>query len=473
MASIRGGEVEMATLTTSASGAEELQRIDGLEDALAIDGDGVLTIEECRATDLVGIYGSPLYVISESTLRRNFRAIRDAFSERWPTDFTVYYALKSNNNFAVRAILFEEGAGGDCFGEGELYATFAGGADPSHVVMNGSNKSERELRKAVALGICVNVDAEDEIDFIDEIVAMDGKRARVGLRLAVVPEEYDPLGTVAAYQWGFSEEAALPLVERLQSDPNVDFEGYSMHIGRMSPDPAFFRRWASMLGETVLSLHRATAFHPRRIDVGGGFPRRRDVEAGHDPPGQPREYLNPHDVAEYADAVTTPLLAAFEGASLPVPHLAIEPGRYIVGSAGTLLTSIGAIKRHSGRTWVNVDASVNNVMMLETRDYEYWLLPAARMNDPFSESCYVTGPICMGKPLGRGTPLPAVSRGDLLAILDAGMYAETLSTQMNGVPRPATVLVNRGRHELSKERETVRDVFSRFILPERFRAEPR
>src|SRR6202011_641814 len=137
-----------------------------------------------------------------------------------------------------------------------------------------------------------------------------------------------------------------------------------------------------------------------------------------------------------------------------------------VGSAGTLLTSVGAVKRHSGRTWVNVDASVNNVMMRETRDYEYWLLPASRMTDNFSDSCFVTGPICMGKPLGRGTPLPAVSRGDLLAILDAGMYAETLSTQMNGVPRPATVLVNGGRHELIKERETVRDVFSRFILPE-------
>ena len=141
-------------------------------------------------------------MISESTLRRNYRRIRDAFNVRWPTDFNVYYAVKANNNFAVRAILFEEGAGGDCFGEGELYATFVGGADPSHVVMNGSNKTERELRKALALGICVNVDAVDEIDLIDEIVASSGVRARVALRLALVPEEYDPFGSMCRLSMG-------------------------------------------------------------------------------------------------------------------------------------------------------------------------------------------------------------------------------------------------------------------------------
>ena len=461
-----------ATFTASATGAQELERIGGHEDALDIDAEGVLTIEGCSATDLIQDYGSPLYVISESTLRRNFRRIRDAFRARWPTEFTVYYALKSNNNFAVRAILFEEGAGGDCFGEGELYATFVGGADPNHVVMNGSNKTQAELRKAVELGICVNIDAEDEIDLIDEIVAASGRRARVALRLAVIPEEYDTTGSVAAYPWGFPEEAAIPLVQRLQADQSVDFEGYSMHIGRVSPHPAFFHRWASMLGETVVSLERATGFRPQRLDVGGGFPRRRDIEAGHDPAGEPREYLNPHDIVDYADAVTAPLLSAFEDASLPMPQLAVEPGRYIVGSAGTLLTSVGAVKRHSQRVWVNLDVSVNNLMMRETRDYEYWLLPASRMTDAFSESCFVAGPICMGKPLGRGTPLPRMVRDDVLAVLDAGMYAETLSTQMNGVPRPATVLVNDGRHELIKERETVRDVFARYILPERFRAEP-
>lgn len=461
----------MATLIGSANGVQELARIGGQHDALAVEG-GVLEVEECSALDLVRAYGSPLYVISETTLRNNFRRIRDAFAEKWPAPVAVYYALKSNNNFAIRAILFEEGAGGDCFGEGELYATFLGGADPQHVVMNGSNKTERELRKAVQLGICVNIDSEDEIEMIGQIAASEDTSARIGLRLVVVPEEYDPLGTVASYPWGFPEEAAVPLVNRLQGDPRLDFEGYSLHIGRMSPEPAFFARWAAMLGDAIVELHRATSFMPRRIDIGGGYPRLRDVEAGHDPEGHPRDYLNPHEIAEYAEAVTAPLLHAFEQASLPVPELAIEPGRYISGSAGTLLTTVGAVKRHSDRTWVNVDASVNNLMMRETREYEYWILPASRMDDAYTEACSVHGPICMGKPLGRGTPLPHMARGDLLAILDAGMYAETLSTQMNGVPRPATVLVNRGTHELIKTRETINDVFAQFILPERFRSYP-
>jgi diaminopimelate decarboxylase len=456
--------------SSTTTGAAELARIGGAEDCLSVDGSGILAVDGCSATDLLEHYGSPLYVISESALRRNFRAIRDAFTKRWRAPVTVHYALKSNNNFAVRAILHEEGAGGDCFGEGELYATFVGGADPKKIVMNGSNKSEQELRKAIQLGICINIDAEDEIDFIDRIADEGNVRARVGLRLAVIPERFDPLGTVAAYPWGFSQDSAIPYVKRLQDDVRVEFEGYSMHVGRMSADPAFFSEWAAQLGDVIVALHAATGFWPSRVDVGGGFPRRRDVEAGHDPETLPRNYLNPHTIEEYADAVTTALTERLGRRPLPLPELAIEPGRYIVGSASTLLTTVGAIKSHSGNTWVNVDASINNVMMRETRDYEYWVLPASRMQDKFECRCFVNGPICTGKPLGRNTALPLMQRGDVLAILDAGMYSETLSTQMNGVPRPATVLVRDGQPEIIKERETVNDVFARFRLPERFRS---
>jgi diaminopimelate decarboxylase len=456
--------------SSTTTGAEELARVGGAEDCLSVDGAGVLAVEGCSATGLLKEYGSPLYVISESTLRRNFRAIRDAFTRRWPVPVTVHYALKSNNNFAVRAILHEEGAGGDCFGEAELYATFMGGADPKKIVMNGSNKSEKELQKATQLGICINIDAEDEIDILDRIVDERNMPARVALRLAVSPERFDPHGTVAAYPWGFPQDSATPLIKRLQDDARLEFEGYSMHVGRMSADPAFFSEWAGQLGDMIVALHAATGFWPSRVDVGGGFPRRRDVEAGHDPEGTPRNYLNPHTIEEYADAVTAALAERLSRKPMPIPELAIEPGRYIVGSASTLLTTVGAIKSHSGNTWVNVDASVNNLMMRETRDYEYWVLPASRMYDKLECRCFVNGPICMGKPLGRNTALPLMRRGDVLAVLDAGMYSETLSTQMNGVPRPGTVLVHDGQAELIKERETVNDVFARFRLPERFRS---
>jgi diaminopimelate decarboxylase len=456
--------------SSSTTGAEELARVGGEEDCLSVDGAGVLAVEGCSATGLLEQYGSPLYVISESALRQNFRAIRDAFTSRWSAPVTVHYALKSNNNFAVRAILHEEGAGGDCFGEAELYATFMGGADPKKIVMNGSNKSEKELQSAVQLGICINIDAEDEIGILDRILDERNGLARVALRLAVNAERFDPHGTVAAYPWGFSQDSAIPLIKRLQDDPRLDFEGYSMHIGRMSADPAFFAEWAGQLGDMIVALHAATGFWPSRVDAGGGFPRRRDVEAGHDPEGVPREYLNPHTIEEYADAVTAALAERLGSTPMPIPELAIEPGRYIVGSASTLLTTVGAIKSHSGNTWVNVDASVNNLMMRETRDYEHWVLPASRMHDKRESRCFVNGPICMGKPLGRNTALPLMQRGDVLAILDAGMYSETLSTQMNGVPRPATVLVHDGQAELIKERETVNDVFARFRLPERFRS---
>ncbi len=153
-------------------------------DSLGHDAAGILLIEECSARSLVEEFGSPLYVVSERTLRENFRRIRRAFEEHWPAAVNVLYAIKANNNLAIRAILNQEGAGGDCFGEAELYATFAGGADPDKVAMNGTSKTMADLRSAVELGVRINIDAEDEIDQLRTIAGQIGREARVNLRVS-------------------------------------------------------------------------------------------------------------------------------------------------------------------------------------------------------------------------------------------------------------------------------------------------
>lgn len=445
-------------------------------DNLGVDDTGVLTVEGCAVTDLVERFGSPLYVISEQTLRSNYRAVRDAFAARWPAEINVLYAIKANNNLAIRAVLHQEGAGGDCFGEGELYATFAGGADPEKLVMNGSNKSYDDLRNAAQLGIRVNIDGEDEIGMPQSIARELGHAVRVNLRIKVLPEALaipsDYFGTenvtesTAGVQWGLSAETATRLIRQIQQLDEVDLQGYHFHLGRGSTSPAFYYGWAKELGGAIVRMHRETGFAPAMVDVGGGLARRRDPES--------RELaLNEHTVEEYADAITAGLLEEFRAAQLPVPALWLEPGRYLVGNAVVLLGTVGSVKLDLGRRWVHADFSVNDLMRIETARSSYHVLPASRMDDPLAGDADVVGSLCTGNPIGAGVPFPLVQRGDILAVLDAGMYAETASTQLNGVPRPATVLVNGTQVEVVKERETVQDVFARHRVPPRLRVATR
>ena len=165
------------------TGRAELQRLMIPGDRLAVAADGVLTIDGTPADELLARFGSPLYVAVEATIRDNYRRIARAFAQRWPAGVNVMYAIKTNNTLAIRAILSSEGAGGDCFGLGELHATLAGGTDLRRVVMNGSNKTRAEIAAAVERGIAINIDGVAEIALVQEIAAAAGVKARANLRL--------------------------------------------------------------------------------------------------------------------------------------------------------------------------------------------------------------------------------------------------------------------------------------------------
>jgi diaminopimelate decarboxylase len=456
-------------------GGDVLERVRVSSDRLTVADDGVLEIDGCAADALVAEFGSPLYVTAEETLRANYRRIASAFASVWPAGVNVLYAIKANNNLAVRAILAQEGAGGDVFGEGELYATLLAGADPALVVLNGPNKSFEHLRTAARLGACINVDAEDEIDYLEEIAESDGLRPRVGIRVRVTPDGYDPQDSILVRPWGFSTDRTIELVRRILKRGVLELVGFHMHVGRHSQHPDYHRTCHRAFAESILAVSEETDFAPSLIDIGGGFARERDAEAlAHyatrlEPVNGSDPFRNPYTPEDYAAAVAEVLLDAFAAGELPTPSLWLEPGRYICGNATVLLVTVGAVKQDAGLTWVNVDASINNLMRREIHGYHYEILPASRLHDPYTTCANVVGPLCTGGPLGSDVQLPSMRRGDIVAFLDAGMYAETLSTQLNGRPRPATVLVKGGDVELIKEAETVQDVFAHHRIPERLR----
>lgn len=462
-------------MSATETGAETLERLRIFSDLLDVDPAGMLILDGVPAQDLLERYGSPLVVTMERTVVDNYRRIRTAFEDAWAGPVGVLYSFKSNNTLAIRHLLSRIGAGGDCFGEGELEATLRSGADPRHVVLNGSDKSQAVIERAVAAGATVNVDGVDEIDFIAEACRATGRRCRASLRLKVLPEALSPymsgsglrhgagIESVRHAKWGFTPEAARPLLERLLAAPHVDFMGFSCHIGHLSNRPEAFAAIAESFGEAVRALSEPLGYRPRVLDLGGGWAREREPE-------QRGPEMEAVTIEQQAAAACAVLRQALGPLAEPLPELWVEPGRYIVGNGQVLLATVGAVKADAGYRWAHVDASTNNLQRIETGSFHYHLLPASRMRSPCDTVQEVVGGTCFRSVLGAGRRLPSLNRGDIVAILDAGMYAEVFANQFNSMPRPASVMIGPGPTvDLIRERETVEDVFAHHRLPERFR----
>jgi diaminopimelate decarboxylase len=472
----KGGTAVDGAKTWQGCGSDDLAKILMSTDTLSVGDDGTLYVEGCGIQQLEQTYGSPLYVVSEASLRANFRRISQAFSEAWPGTVRTLYAIKANNNLAIRAILNSEGAGGDCFGLGEMYATFRGGADPHNVVLNGSNKTAAEIDEAVSRNIMINIDAVDEVFYIDQACRRIGAPVRANVRLKLAPRELDrfesdffgvDIGHLSEFvereKWGLSEDAAAALIPALVSNSNILLTGYHVHMGRIAQDPGIQRVWGAALGDTVVSLFEKTGFWPQLLNVGGGWARERDPESR-------SLRLNRWKIEDYARTLAMSLIQRLDGGYGPLPELWVEPGRYIVGSAAVLMGRVGTVKEDMGYRWINVDISTNDLPRIDSAGCAHYVFPATRMRDSYAGPATIVGPTCQASILGTDRMMPTLERGDLVVVLDAGMYAETTSNQYNGIPRPATVLVDGTKADLIKKRETVEDVFARHLIPSRFSA---
>lgn len=457
--------------SSPATGRALLDHVRIPTDELSVDDRGVLVIEGCAADELIAEHGSPLFVLSEATLRTNARRVVGAFAGRWPAPVNVMFAIKANNNIAVRRVMTDVGLGGDCFSAGEVHATLSGGADPAKVALNGSNKSLAAVGQAITTGMVVNLDSRPDLDLVLEVARSLGQRARVAVRLRLTSQDYlrsraedpdlpDIVDFIDTEQVGSSEAAAAELLADALLEDDVQVVGYHFHLGRLSRRPSYHRWWSAGVGRVVVDLHARFGFTPQVLNVGGGYAREREPESGDAP------LLNEHTIEEYAETVTGELRRALTAAGLALPELWLEPGRYIAGNAGILLSTVGTVKADVGMTWVNVDASINDLPRVENARWDHVALPADRMDDPTGPPVDVVGSLCVGRHLKTATRLPELRRGDLVAFLDAGAYAETASTQYNAVPRPATVLVTGGRSAVVKRRETVEDLFRTHHVPD-------
>jgi diaminopimelate decarboxylase len=442
---------------------------------IGVDEQGHLRIEAVDALDLADEFGTPLFVLSENQVRHNVRAITRAFRARYPRT-EILFSNKANNNPAVRRIFNQEGAGGDCFGYGELYLSLLAGTDPGKLMLNGSNKQTPELTLAIESGVTINLDSLEETDQVADLARNVGRRAKVNPRTRLMLSDLDdvaadwPRGVAVGpgargHKFGMHHEDVLETCRRALASEWLDLVGLHHHVGRWTNDLGLHRAVVREQVAWAARLRGELGWTPAHLDVGGGLAWGRPE--GHGPDANDR---SAPDYDAYAEAIAATLSDELQRYGLGEPLLMIEPGRALASNIGVLLTRVGTVKTWPGnKTWVNVDASQNHLPNILTANWYYHAVAAANADpDPAElDQVDLVGPLCTFDVMGAARCMPALRRGDVVAFLDTGAYGETKAATFNAQPRPATVLVSGERAEVITERETLRDVIGRYRVPPR------
>ncbi len=420
--------------------------------------------------ELAERYGTPLYITDENRLRANYRRYKEAFGVESEIECEVYYAVKANGNLALLRILAVEGAGADVFSTGELHLARYAGIPARKILFNGNSKSDEDLRAALESGVRVSVDSLDELRALSALASETGhgKEVEIAIRVNpdISPRVHPKIATgLKESKFGIPSHEVIQVCEAAERMPNISLSGLHCHIGSQILDVSVFSEATRRMMELVTKLHEH-GIDLEFVDLGGGLGIGYTREEKEIAP-------TPKDLAE---AILPHIEAKTRELGLKL-KLIIEPGRSIVGSTTILLSRVNAVKR-AYRNFVAIDAGFNLLIRPAMYDAYHEVVVANRMeedghghgHDRASELYTVVGPICeSGDVIARDRRLPEVERGDLVAILDSGAYGFSMSSQYNGRPRCAEVLVCDGRVDLIRRRESIEDLMRNQEIPERLR----
>jgi diaminopimelate decarboxylase len=399
-----------------------------------------LCVENLPLADLARRFGTPCYVYSHAALTDAYRQFADAFAGR---DALVCYAVKANSSLAILNLFARLGAGFDIVSGGELQRVLAAGGAANKVVFSGVGKTAAEMKLALEAEIlCFNVESAAELERLNEVAGSLGRVAPISLRVNpnVDAKTHPYISTgLKKNKFGVAYDEAHALYRRAAAMPHIRVTGMDCHIGSQLTETSPFVAAA----EKVLALADQLAEDGivlEHLDLGGGLGIRYHDET-------------PPSIAEYAQA----LLGALAGRR---EKLIVEPGRRLVGNAGVLLTGIEYLKQGEVKNFALVDAAMNDLMRPALYDAYHAIQPVVRRSDVATASYEVVGPVCeTGDFLGHDREL-AVAAGDVLAIMSAGAYGMSMSSNYNTRPRAAEVLVRDGEAHLIRERETVSSLFA-------------
>lgn len=408
---------------------------------------GSLHVEELPLAVIAERFGTPCYVYSRTALTAAYNDYRRVLHSPQGHEALICYAVKANSNLAILNLFARLGAGFDIVSGGELSRVLAAGGDPAKTVFSGVGKSRAEIEQALHAGIyCFNVESASELERIDEIAGRLTLKAPISLRVNpdVDPKTHPYISTgLKNNKFGVSFADALPLYRRARDLPNLVILGIDCHIGSQLLDPAP----AAEAAEKILGLVDTLAGEGIRlshIDLGGGLGIRYRDEA-----------------VPSTDEYLAPILSLLKGRT---EKLLVEPGRSLVGNAGLLVTRVEIAKQGSEKNFAVVDAAMNDLMRPALYDAWHDILPVRERPETAPRTWEIVGPICeSGDFLGRERPL-ALQEDDLLAILSAGAYGMTMSSNYNSRPRAAEVMVDGDRMHLIRQREEIATLYAGEVL---------
>ena len=413
---------------------------------------GELYCEDVPAQTIAHQFGTPAYVYSKATFLHHYNQVKNAFA---PINPTICYSIKSCGNIHLCKILADEGCGFDVTSGGELFRALEAGGDPKKIIYAGVGKTDDEIRHAIDVGIAAfNIESEAEIENIDRIAGEMGKTAIGAVR---INPDVDPRTHVKTTtgkkesKFGVDIERAERVFEQFKNLSNLRIGGVHVHIGspvyEIEPYVSAVTKMTALIERLRLRGHKI-----EWLDLGGGFAV---------------NYKNPEQalpITEHAKALL-PLLTGKDY------HIALEPGRYIVGNAGILLTRVLYRKQGGEKKFVIVDAAMNDLLRPTLYESYHFVWPTkpdvANVIDkrdseamPINgEVVDVVGPVCeSGDYLARDRPLPVTKRGDLISVFTAGAYGFSMSSQYNNRPRVPEILVDGANVKLIRRRETLEDL---------------
>jgi diaminopimelate decarboxylase len=398
--------------------------------------DGVLHAEDVALPALADAVGTPLYCYSTATLERHYSVFAAAFAG---VPSLVCYAMKANSNQAVLKTLARLGAGMDVVSGGELARALAAGVPPQRITFSGVGKTETEMALALDAGIlCFNVESEPELHLLSEVATTLGATARIALRVNpdVDARTHAKISTgKAENKFGVPYAAARAIYAEAARLPGIQVSGVDMHIGSQITDMEPFDAAFALLANLVTAL-RADGHVIDHVDVGGGLgiPYRHAEQA----PPLPEEYAR--TVLRHIGPLGVTLV--------------LEPGRLIAGNAGILLTRVLYVKEGAAKSFVIVDAAMNDLIRPTLYEAHHDIVPVV---EPLADAPVITadvvGPVCeTGDYLALSRRMPRPQRGDLLAIMTAGAYGATQSSTYNTRALIPEVLVHRAQHAVVRPR---------------------
>jgi diaminopimelate decarboxylase len=401
---------------------------------------GKLVLSGVSLVEIAERAGTPAFVYNAEAIQNRYRSLDAALA---PVAHRICYAVKANSNLAVLRILRELGAGADIVSLGEMSRALAAGFRPDEIVFSGVGKTSDELRAAVRAGIGhLNVESREELELLGRIAGGEGPQVQVGIRVnpGVTTDTHPYISTgKTGIKFGLPTDQVVPAAEYIQRHPRLQLASLAMHLGSQLIETEPFREGIGRLVELIERVRRAGISSVRVIDIGGGLGIRYAEERSLDP-------------EEFAAAIL-PLLVP---TGLTVY---LEPGRFLVGSAGVLLTRVLYRKHSGGKEFVVVDAGMNDLVRPSHYQAYHEIVELEAHGRPAGRAD-VVGPVCeTGDFLALDRTLPGLEAGDALAVLGAGAYGFVMASNYNSRPRPPEVIVEGDRWWVAREREGTEDLF--------------